>query len=514
MSDSWSQGYVTGVGYTYGYHRETSPVFQRFCLLLRGLACDDPGDAASHCELGFGQGVSININAAANPGQYVGTDFNPVHAANAIGMACRGGANIRLYDNSFDQLLARDDLPMFDSISLHGIWTWVSRDNHRVITRFAANHLRPGGVLYVSYNCFPGWASNYPLRQLFALHDRYTPGSSDIAKRIDAALKFSGAVLASGPRFALVAPGVNERLQRISGQNRDYLAHEYFNRDWNCMYFTEVADALFEAKLDFATTAEPLDVVDAVNLNPESTAFLNAIAHPVLREQIRDYFVNREFRKDLYQRGIRRLAPAELREKMLHTRIVLSHPVDAIPMTVIGGQGEARLQDSIFRPLLNALAAEDYAPKSVGELLQSLPELSLPQLTMASAVLVGASYASPCQAEASVQLVHNRCAALNQYLLDRARTHDDINYLASPVTGAGIAVGRFQQLFLLARGRGCEHPADWAGFVWRLLNDQGQQVLKDGIALATPAENLAELTALAQEFAANRLPILRASGIA
>lgn len=514
MSNVWNQGYVTGVGYTYRYHRETSFVFQRFCLLLRGLACDDRGEAASHCELGFGQGVSININAASNLGRYVGTDFNPAHAAHAIDMARQGGGDLRLYDDSFEQLLARDDLPAFDSISLHGVWTWVSRDNHRLITEFAARHLRPGGVLYVSYNCFPGWASDHPLRQLFAVHDRYAPGPPDITQRIDAALTFTGDVLAAGPRFAEAAPGAHDRLQRISKQPRDYLAHEYFNRDWNCSYFSDVADALSKAKLDFATTAEPLDAVDTINLTAEAIAFLNAIAHPVLREQIRDYFVNQQFRKDLYQRGIRRLVAAELHEKMLQTRIVLARPIDTIPMTVHGGQGDARLQDAIFRPLLDILAAQDYAPKSFGEVLQCLPELSLPQLTMAGAVLIGAGHAEPCQSETSVQTVRNRCAALNQRLLDRARTHDDVNYLASPVTGAGVAIGRFQQLFLLARNRGCEHPADWAQFVWQLLTDQGQVVLKDGVPLVTPEENLTELTVQANDFATNRLPILRACGIA
>lgn len=121
MSKVWNEGYRTDVGYTYGYYRETSPVYQRFCLLLRGLACNDSDEAAAHCELGFGQGVSVNINAASNPGQYVATDFNPAHAAHARGMASHPGGNLRLHDDSFEQLLARDDLPQFDSISLHGI---------------------------------------------------------------------------------------------------------------------------------------------------------------------------------------------------------------------------------------------------------------------------------------------------------------------------------------------------------------------------------------------------------
>ena len=50
-------------------------------------------------------------------------------------------SSARLYDDSFEQLLARTDLPQFDSISLHGIWTWVSRDNHRFIAEFARRHL-------------------------------------------------------------------------------------------------------------------------------------------------------------------------------------------------------------------------------------------------------------------------------------------------------------------------------------------------------------------------------------
>jgi SAM-dependent methyltransferase len=513
MSEVWSEGYFTEVGYTYGYYRETSPVYQRFCLLLRGLACNDSTAAPAHCELGFGQGVSANINAASNPGRFVATDFNPAHAAHARGLADHSGGALRIHDDSFEQLLARDDLPEFGSISLHGIWSWVSRDNHRIITEFATRHLRPGGVFYISYNCFPGWAPAYPLRQLFALHDRYASVSSGAVQRIDAALKFSGALLAAGPMFARVTAGLDERLKQISGQPRDYLAHEYFNRDWNCMYFTDVADALAEGKLEFAATADPLDVVDTINLTAEGIAFLAAIEHPVLREQVRDYFVNRQFRKDLYLRGVRRLSAAEQRQQTLATRLVLMRPVDAIPMVVNAAQGEATLHEGIFRPLIDELAARDYAPKSFSDLMRALPDVSLPQLVMASAVLVGAGHAAPCQTEPAAQLVREKCSTFNRHLLDRAQTRDDVNFLASPVIGGGMFVDRFQQLFLLARSRGSDQPAEWARATWQLLTELGEKVVKDGKGLETPEENLAELTARANIFAAVRMPILRAVGI-
>jgi SAM-dependent methyltransferase len=509
MSETWSDGYVTDMVYTYGYYREISPVFQRFCLLLRGLACDDPGEGATHCELGFGQGVSVNIHAAANPGRYVATDFNPAHAAHASGLARASGCDIRLYDASFEQLLARDDLPAFDSISLHGIWTWVSRDNHRVIAELASRHLKPGGIFYVSYNCFPGWSAAHPLRQIFAIHDRYAAKSAGTAQRIDAAIGFTEALIAAGPLFARATPGIEERLKTIKGERRGYLAHEYFNRDWNCMYFSEVADAMAAAKLDFAASASPLDAVDALNLTAEGTAFLKGIEHPILRDQIRDYFVNQQFRKDIYQRGVRRLSQGELRDQLLATRIALMQRAETTPLTVKGALHEATLQAGAYRPLLDAMAARDYAPKSLEELMRALSAWPLQRLTEAAAVLVGAGLAAPCQTEPAVEQARKTCKALNLHLQERARVRGEIDHLASPVTGGGIAVGRFQQLFLLARSGGSRLPAEWSSFAWQVLAKQGERVIKEGRPLETPEQNLAELTAQANAFA-ERLPVLQA----
>lgn len=509
MSDVWNEGYFTDVGYTYGYYREINPVFQRFCLLARGLAVGDAAEGL-HCELGFGQGVSVNIHAAANPGQFVGTDFNPAHAAHANTLAAAAGSGARLYDDSFEQLLGRTDLPQFDSISLHGIWTWVSRDNHKTIAEFARRHLKPGGVFYISYNCFPGWSPAYPLRQLFALHDRFASTPHGAAERVDVALQFSEALLAAQPSYLKAAPQLPERLKAIMGQNRQYLAHEYFNREWNCMYFTDVVDALAPAKLDYACTAVPLDTVDAVNLSAEGVAFLNTIDHPILREQARDYFVNQQFRKDLYVRGTTRLNPAEQRQRLLDTRFVLLQPADTVPLKVTGAAGEATLQEAVYIPVIAALADRQHTPKSLRELAAALPTMPWAQLQQVVVILVGMGVAAPCQTEAAARQVHKRCAALNQHLSTRAQFGNEIETLASPVTGGGVAVNRFQQLFLLARAAGKKQPTEWAQHVWQTIAAQGQRLVKEGKTLETPEENLAELALQASEFADKRLPILKA----
>lgn len=104
-------------------------------------------------------------------------------------------------------------------------------------------------------------------------------------------------------------PLVNEKIKQIKGQNRHYLAHEYFNRDWHPMHFGTMAEWLEPAKLTYACSAHYLDYVEAVNLTPEQQAFLKDIHDPMFKQTVRDFMVNQQFRKDYWVKGARRLRP-------------------------------------------------------------------------------------------------------------------------------------------------------------------------------------------------------------
>jgi hypothetical protein len=82
------------------------------------------------------------------------------------------------------------------------------------------------------------------------------------------------------------------------------------------------------------------------------------------------------------------------------------------------------------------------------------------------------------------------------------------------VIGGGVAVDRFQQLFLSARQQGRQQPQEWAKFAWEAVSAQGQRLLKDGKALDTAEENLAVLIQQATAFAEKRLPLLKVLGVA
>ena len=61
---------------------------------------------------------------------------------------------------------------------------------------------------------------------------------------------------------------------------------------------------------------------------------------------------------------------------------------------------------------------------------------------------------------------------------------------------------------------GRQQPVDWAQYAWSILAMQGQRIMKEGKALASAEENIAELTAQAEAFAARQLPVLKALQVA
>jgi hypothetical protein len=98
--------------------------------------------------------------------------------------------------------------------------------------------------------------------------------------------------------------------------------------------------------------------------------------------------------------------------------------------------------------------------------------------------------------------------------MEKAQSSKDIPYLASPVTGGGVAVGRFAQLFLLARERGKGTVDECVNATWKILASQNQRLVKEGKVLETEQDNVNELRSQAMEFEIKNLPILQSLGIA
>lgn len=507
MND-WTAGYVADIGYTFGYYKELNPLRVKLAFLSAGLVCPEFGTA---CELGFGQGISTNFHAAATLTNWSGTDFNPSQASYAQELAGISTSGAALYDESFAEFCGRADIPDFDYIGLHGIWSWISDENRQVIVDFIRRKLKVGGVLYISYNTLPGWAAFAPVRHLMTEHaDIIGAEGRGILSRISDALDFAERLLATNPAFAGANPQVGGRLSKLKDQNRHYLAHEYFNRDWHPMHFSTLADWLEPAKVSYACSSHYLDHVDGVNLTTDQQNFLKEIPDAMFRESVRDFMVNQFFRRDLWVRGARRLTALERSEQIRALRVVLSMPRAEVPLKANGSLGEASMSETVYNPILDALA--DYKPKSLGQLEQALlpSGITLAHLLQAMLVLGGSGHVHTVQDEAVITKARKRTDKLNSYLMQKARSSNEVNYLVSPVTGGGIAVGRFAQLFLMAYTSGKKQPDEWAQYAWQILSAQGQKLLKDGKTIENDQENLAELTVQAKAVADSFLAIYKA----
>jgi SAM-dependent methyltransferase len=510
--DDWSDGYVSEIGYTFGYYGELNPCRIAVPFLNVGLA---PPAIATACELGFGQGLSVNIHAAASDVTWWGNDFNPGHAEFARSLATAAGSGAQLFDQSFAEFCSRTDLPDFDYVALHGVLSWVSEENQRLIVDFIRRKLKAGGVLYLSYNCQPGHAAMVPFRHLLTEHAaRMTAPGRGIVARIDGAIEFAEALLALNPSFAVAHPTIAERLKATKAHDRHYLAHEYFNRDWRAVPFAELAQSLTAAKLSFACSAAYLDHVDALNLTADQHRFLTEIPDPLFRQTVRDFIVNQQFRRDYWVKGGRRLSPLEQGEALRRLSVMLLTERSEITFTVQGSLGQREISPTVYNPVLDVLA--DHRPHSLGEIEESLADAGLRLAAVYEAVMVlaGRGDLAVVQDEAAQAHAQQPSERLNRHILDKARGSGDLAVLATPVTGGAIGVTRFYQLFLLACRAGRRTADEIARFAWDLLSAQGQRVARDGNPLETPEENLAELARQAGQFLDKRLPVLRALQIA
>jgi hypothetical protein len=511
----WTSGYLAEIDYTHGYYRELAPGLMDFALLLSGH--EPPKRAAMrYLELGYGQGLSVNIHAAAVPGEFWGADFNPIHAANAQALAHAAQSEGRFFDDSFADLATRADVPGFDYIGLHGVWSWVNDDNRRAVVDILRQRLKVGGALYISYNTLPGWAVAMPLRHMLTLHAE-TAGSyaQGVVGRIDSSIGFGTKLAEAGARYFAANPVAKSRLDAIAGQNRNYVAHEYFNRDWTPMYFSDIHAWLSDAKLAYVCPAGLLEQMDAFNLTQPQQELVNEIPYTVLRETVRDYILNQQFRRDIFARGARRLAPLERQERLHDMSIALTVAPDDIAFEADAGLGTVNLKPEIYRPIIDELAADGGKPKRIGDLAAqpNLAGFAPGTLMEGLAVLVGSGRAHPAQSEAAIEIAAPRCRKLNAALIDRARTAGDVTCLASPVLGAGVNVGRFEQMFLGAYLRGKRKPADWAQDAWQTLARQNQAIVKDTVVLQSAEQNLEELGVQATHFHDKRLSLLHRLGI-
>src|SRR5882672_9372717 len=137
MSDEdWSHGYVTDAPYADRFHRELSPAWLDYVAALRGARPRRLDQSFCYLELGCGFGTSSVVHAGAFPhAEFHACDFNAAHIEGGRRLAeALGIGNVHLHEAPF-AALPLHELPDFDFIVLHGVYSWVTPEVRATVRR-------------------------------------------------------------------------------------------------------------------------------------------------------------------------------------------------------------------------------------------------------------------------------------------------------------------------------------------------------------------------------------------
>ncbi|MGV7208640.1 class I SAM-dependent methyltransferase [Oxalobacteraceae bacterium A2-2] len=504
----WTSGYASDIEYTAGFYVEQSPHHLNVVCALNGVEPLPLERGFDYCELGFGRGLTVNLLAASYPqGRFYAADFNPAHVAGARELAAAAELpNLTLLEHSFAELAAgaAGGLPQFDFITLHGIYTWVTAENRAHIAAFIARYLKPGGVAYVSYNAMPGWTSSLPLQRLLVEWGDAHPGRSD--QQLAGAAAFVQELAGQNAAYFSQHPGCKPRLEGLQTHNRNYLVHEYMHRHWQPLYHADVARDLAGAKLEFAGSADLAGAYTRLYLDEAREALVQRLPDPAMRETLKDYFLNTSFRKDVFVRGLRRMAPLQRRQWLGQCVVVLVAAPEALSFKLKLSFGEVDAVPAIFDPVCTALSQR---PHTVAE-LAALPALAgqpFENVVQTVALLSASGQGLLCPAGGDT-VPAAAAQRMNRALAGRLRYADDYQALCSPLLGNCLGMSYVERLlyWLLAQHPGERDPQVLAAAGWEIMRSQDRRLLKDGQPIASPEENLASLRAQIGLLLRDKLP--------
>ena len=509
---AWGSGYVTDVEYPSGFFAEQEPARMALAATLAGFEPPALGDRFTYCELGCGHGKTSLVLAAINPdAEFHAIDFNPAHIAHARDQARLAGLkNITFHECSFDELTGPrgSALPMFDVVTMHGVWTWIAPALQSSIIAFLNTRLEPGGLVYLSFNALPAWFQASPLQRLVKEFAAATPDRSDlaVARAVEQLERFAEANIIP-ERFRFAATRFKD-----AGKMLPYLAHEYLNEYWQPAYFADVARDLARAKLNFAASTDLLKNFYNLVLTEQQRTLISEVSAPEMRETLKDFCTDNWFRQDVFLRGTRRMSERRREELLAAQTLTLMRPApEAFEISKPDGT-RWRPDVNVYNPVLKALGKR---PHTVGELL-TLPGLPSGHLVgpvelvgMLAGTGVAGLYHEPSAGQVACA---ERLNALLETEPDIALDHGAV--IAVPAAGIGIALSAPNYALYRSLKQGQTRTAgDLATEFIKRCKDRGGHPVVDEKVIEDPSEAQVAVTRDYETKIERVVPIWRTLGM-
>ena len=325
--------------YPFTYQPEISPSWLNYCAVLNGHAPRDVTRPFRYLELGCGRGYSVLLHAAAHPcGEFhaVDRDACAIAGARALADAC-GVRNVTFHAAPFDRTPVQGP---FDFIVLHGVYSWVDAATRASLRALLHTRLASEGLVYVSYNCLPGWASELPLRRLLR----------EFGTNVGAAARELERLRACDLAYFRAHPAAERAVRSWAGRPEGYLAQEYLAEACDALWSVDVIDEMAAADLNWIASATPRDQHEALLVDEATSRAVAALATPRLRALALDFAVNRSFRRDVFVRGGRAGGGAALGDMKLRPSAA------TIPQSIVMPRGRIHFRADFTLALQRVMA--------------------------------------------------------------------------------------------------------------------------------------------------------------
>jgi SAM-dependent methyltransferase len=291
-----AQKYDT-VAYAAQANRQTHPTHLATVATLLGLSPPDV-TSARVLEVGCNDGANLLPMAATLPGaRFTGCDIS----SRSIAAARRAASELGLGNVEFvqaDLATLRDGGEPFDYIIAHGVYSWVPADVRDALFGLAQRRLHRDGILFVSFNVYPGCHVRQAAWEMLRYHVRNT---GDPRARLDEARAFAALVAEPSVAQTEVDGLLRQELAKLAAQSDSALFHDDLGVPNDPVYFHQFTGHL--ARYDLAYLGEAkLSMMTAAGLTPRVQQFL-ANMDRLAREQYLDFVRLRRFRQSLVCRG-------------------------------------------------------------------------------------------------------------------------------------------------------------------------------------------------------------------
>ena len=281
------------IGYAAQSNALSHPDHMAVVATLFGL---DPASAAA-CrvlELGCSDGANLLPMAEGLPeSHFVGCDLSPRAVATARRTAAELNiSNVSLVDGDLSQL--PEALGEFDYIIAHGLYSWVPAPVRDAMFALAARRLKPNGMMFVSYNVYPGCHVREAIWEILHFH---SDGADGAKARLDRARELASALTEPGATQNKIDALLRAEFKRVARTSDSALYHDDLGEPNDPVYFHEFSSHAACHGLTFVSEAQ-LPMTVATGVSPRMQRLLAGLGR-LEREQYLDFACLRRFRQSL-----------------------------------------------------------------------------------------------------------------------------------------------------------------------------------------------------------------------